>query len=255
MNTTESVPEPQGDLEGLVSAAFVKAQSEMPTIKFDCTNPFFKSKYASLVAIIRETRPILGKHGLSMHQSASIHDGKVTVVTEVRHTSGQTIPCGSMTMDIGATGKSEAQAAGSLITYLRRYAWQTALGIAADEDDDGNSAPPRQERPRTVRNEYVPEPDPADEAAETDLAPRPNGPTAKEKARMTVLNLLVAAPGQPQRDLVTAYCRLKGMIAPDAQLEEWDSFPDTPRKLKAFGQELVDFGIERQKQAEPDLIP
>jgi len=35
-------------------------------------------------------------------------------------------------------GKSTAQVAGSVITYLRRYALAAILGIYADEDTDGN---------------------------------------------------------------------------------------------------------------------
>jgi hypothetical protein len=44
---------------------------------------------------------------------------------------------------IDEKGKSAAQVAGSIITYLRRYALAAALGIYADEDTDGHLAQPR----------------------------------------------------------------------------------------------------------------
>ena len=40
----------------------------MPVAVFDATNPFLKSKYASLGAVIQASRPILAKHKLSLMQ-------------------------------------------------------------------------------------------------------------------------------------------------------------------------------------------
>jgi len=37
-------------------------------------------------------------------------------------------------------GKVTAQGAGSAVTYARRYSLCAALGIAAEDDDDGNAA-------------------------------------------------------------------------------------------------------------------
>ena len=51
-----------------LAAALAKAQAEMPVAVFDATNPFLKSKYASLGAVIQSSRPILAKHGLSLVQ-------------------------------------------------------------------------------------------------------------------------------------------------------------------------------------------
>ncbi len=51
-----------------LAAALAKAQAEMPVAVFDATNPFLKSKYASLGAVIQSSRPILAKHNLSLIQ-------------------------------------------------------------------------------------------------------------------------------------------------------------------------------------------
>ena len=51
-----------------LAAALAMAQAEMPVAVFDATNPFLKSKYASLGAVIQASRPILAKHKLSLVQ-------------------------------------------------------------------------------------------------------------------------------------------------------------------------------------------
>ncbi|HEY9171474.1 MAG TPA: ERF family protein [Verrucomicrobiae bacterium] len=51
-----------------LATALAQAQAEMPVAVFDATNPFLKSKYASLGAVIQASRPILAKHKLSLVQ-------------------------------------------------------------------------------------------------------------------------------------------------------------------------------------------
>jgi hypothetical protein len=51
-----------------LAAALAMAQAEMPVAVFDATNPFLKSKYASLGSVIQASRPILAKHKLSLVQ-------------------------------------------------------------------------------------------------------------------------------------------------------------------------------------------
>jgi hypothetical protein len=58
------------------------------------------------------------------------------------HTSGEWISS-SISMPIGdEKGKSNAQVAGSIVTYLRRYSLASILGIYSDEDGDGNKPEP-----------------------------------------------------------------------------------------------------------------
>jgi hypothetical protein len=60
MNKSESITH--------LATALAKAQAEMPVAVFDATNPFLKSKYASLGSVIQASRPILAKHKLSLVQ-------------------------------------------------------------------------------------------------------------------------------------------------------------------------------------------
>ena len=126
MNKSESIKE--------LATALNKAQAEMPFASMDSVNPFFKSKYADLGSIISTAKPVLAKHGLSISQNVEGADSMVGVTTLMMHTSGEWMES-SVFLPVESS-KSIAQAAGSTITYLRRYAYAAILGIYADEDTD-----------------------------------------------------------------------------------------------------------------------
>jgi len=119
-----------------VSAAFVKAQSEMGNASKGAANPFFKSKYADLNAIREAAIPVLRLHGLSIAQPTVYIDGRKFVETVLLHESGEYI--GGLT-EVLSVKEHDAQAQGSGISYARRYGLQSLLCIGA-EDDDGESA-------------------------------------------------------------------------------------------------------------------
>jgi hypothetical protein len=80
-------------------------------------------------------RPLLAKHGLCVLQTSSGDQDFITVSTRLCHTSGEFVE-DSLTMRVQvARGMSHAQSAGSVITYARRYALATALGITQVDDD------------------------------------------------------------------------------------------------------------------------
>lgn len=135
MNKSESIVN--------LSKAFTQAQAEFPAIKFDSTNPFLKNKFASLGAVIEGTRPVLAKHGLSVIQLSFSEGELFGVETILLHSSGEYI---SERMSMAADdekGKSAAQVAGSIITYIRRYSLASILGIYSDEDGDANKPQPQ----------------------------------------------------------------------------------------------------------------
>lgn len=127
MEKSESIKE--------LAAALNKAQAEMSGAKKGAKNPFFKSKYADLNAVVDAVRIPFCENGLSYSQFPIMHDNKVGVETILMHESGEWI---SSVLMLPMT-KQDPQAAGSAITYARRYALQSIAGIPA-EDDDGNSA-------------------------------------------------------------------------------------------------------------------
>lgn len=111
----------------------VKAQSQMGAAKKDAANPFFKSKYADLGAVIEVCKEILNSNNIVYLQP--IIEGSVQTI--LIHTSGEWIA--DEGTRIISKNENDPQAQGSAITYARRYGLQSFLGIPA-EDDDGEKA-------------------------------------------------------------------------------------------------------------------
>ena len=129
-----------------LAKALVSAQAQFSAIPKGSTNPFFKSKYAGLPEVVSHTAPILFANGLAISQFI---DGEFlgadALVTYLIHESGQFI---GHVMPLHLP-KNDPQGQGSAVTYARRYAYMSALGLVADEDDDGNKA--SQQKPATKK--------------------------------------------------------------------------------------------------------
>ena len=120
-------------------AALTKAQGEFKPVGFDAQNAFLKNKYATLGAIIEAHRSTLAKHGLSIVQMPINEGEQIGIETVLAHESGEWL-ANRFVMAIGEEkGKSAAQVAGSILTYLRRYSLGAFLNAYADEDNDGNA--------------------------------------------------------------------------------------------------------------------
>lgn len=137
--TEETSPPWGGYAEmGPLAAALAKAQAAYPPIPRDKevtvqmkSGGSYKFKYAPLDTILAAVRAPLSDNGLAI---AQLLDGP-DLVTLLLHESGA-----SLSARVKLPGGGDVQALGSAITYLRRYALQALLGIAAEEDDDGNAA-------------------------------------------------------------------------------------------------------------------
>jgi hypothetical protein len=121
---------------GELAGALAMAQGEMENATKSAVNPFFKSKYADLAAVLNVVRPALAKHDISVIQLPSFDEGQVSVETVLAHKSGEWI---SVVFSAPSGGKTDIQSIGSIISYVRRYSMSSVCGIA-QEDDDGNAA-------------------------------------------------------------------------------------------------------------------
>lgn len=119
-----------------LAEALSKAQGEIEGAKKGKENPHFRSKYADLDSTWEACRRPLSAHGLSVVQLPFDCDGKIGVETILMHSSGEWI---KGNISVKMTQETNPQNAGSILTYLRRYSLQGAVGIAP-EDDDGNAA-------------------------------------------------------------------------------------------------------------------
>lgn len=128
---------------GAIAAALAKAQGEFKVVGYDSDNPHFKSKFASLAALVTATRPALTKNGIAVLQGALVPETNEGVLvgfaveTLLAHTSGEWI---SVPVVVPVE-KPSAQGAQSALSYGRRGGYAAALGIVTDEaEDDGESA-------------------------------------------------------------------------------------------------------------------
>lgn len=126
-----------------LAGALVLAQAEMPPVPktkevkvATRTGGEFTYKYATLDDLIAATLPVLNRHGLAIVQlPAQTETGMPGLRTVIVHESGEEL---SATMPLSpGNGMQEL---GSAITYMRRYAWSAALGIASEHDDDGQAS-------------------------------------------------------------------------------------------------------------------
>lgn len=158
---------------GNLAAALAAAQAEMKPAKETANNPAFRSKYADLTSCFEACNAVLPKHKLSISQVIiPAEAGYVSVQTFLMHESGEWLSSVCTLKADGNRGVNAAQAAGSAITYARRYGLTAIVGLATD-DDDGNSAgapvqpqqrkPAQQPAPRQAAPAPAPAPQPKQE--------------------------------------------------------------------------------------------
>ena len=128
-----------------LATALCLAQAEMGGAIKDSNNPFFKSSYADLTSVIKVIKEPFAKYGLSFVQLpvTSAGGNGIGVSTMLMHKSGQWLQ-GEYLLPMD---KVTPQGAASSITYARRYALQSLVGIPSVDDDSEmamyrNSPPP-----------------------------------------------------------------------------------------------------------------
>jgi hypothetical protein len=126
--------------------ALAKAQLNFKPVLKQTENEAYRrggraSKYADLNAVVEATRDALAKEGLVVTQWPTIDLAlkHTTLITLLAHSSGEWMR-GSITLPAVSRNDFTAQTCGSSITYARRYAWSAIVGVAPEDDDDGNAA-------------------------------------------------------------------------------------------------------------------
>lgn len=127
-----------------LAPALVAAQKKMGAALKDAKNPFFKSKFADLNAVIDAAIPVLNDHDIAVLQTPATNSqtGKPVIQTVLLHTSGEYI---ASETEITAAKANDPQASGSAISYARRYGLQATVTLKA-VDDDAEAAMGRMER-------------------------------------------------------------------------------------------------------------
>ena len=105
------------------------------------SGPLAGTKHIELGEVVRVATPALSRHGLSISWKLSRDDKDWMEVTcTLRHAEGhsETVSMGGAP-DVGP-GRNAIQARGSAKTYLERYTATAILGLAPENDDDGQAS-------------------------------------------------------------------------------------------------------------------
>ena len=142
-----------------LAAALAKVQSQLPSVQKSKTatvrgrtkagKPYeYDYAYATLEGVWDCCRSLLSDNGLAVSQTMHQADGHPHLETILLHTSGQWL---SSCLPLIAT--PDPQQLGSCITYMRRYALASLVGVVADEDDDGQAGRPKQQEQKPSRQQ------------------------------------------------------------------------------------------------------
>ena len=174
----------RSDTIGELAKALAAANLEITNPSLDAVNPHFKSRYASLGAIINAVRLPLARHGISAVQTVSTDGGAVGVTTTLLHASGEWMAETAMS---ALPDRATVQQLGSIITYLRRYCLASVTNIVGEEDQDGNEAS-LPSAPRTeARKPFKPQ-DPRTAVPPPPTAPRATKPVPEPVAATKALD-------------------------------------------------------------------
>ena len=136
---------------GVIAAALAKAQGELSNPERSLTatirSPFPREaartfRYASLASGLDIVRKSLGQHEIATIQTTRIDEatGQIRLTTLLAHTSGEWI---SSDWPVCASSETAApHRMGAALTYARRYALFTLVGIAGEDDLDAPDLEP-----------------------------------------------------------------------------------------------------------------
>lgn len=135
---------------GEIAKAFAQAWGQIETPKHnrkvDVKNKegrfLYSFNYTDLAGILDTIRKPFKEAGLLVTQNVytatpeGTNMNRIHVETMIMHSSGQYLIGGKLTFP----AHSDMQSLGGQITYLKRYSLASVLGLATEEDDDGNGA-------------------------------------------------------------------------------------------------------------------
>lgn len=114
--------------------AIADFQQEVPVILKDVSG--YGYKYADLPAIFATINPLMKTHGLGFYQAVNGENIK-TVIFHIE--SGETIESEThIPQGVQLKGMNDFQVLGSAITYIKRYALSSLLGLVTDKDTDAS---------------------------------------------------------------------------------------------------------------------
>lgn len=115
-----------------LTKALVAFQKEVNIVK-ETSKGYSNRTYASYEDLVINTRPLCVKNNLSVNHTVEICDGEEYLVTWLEHSSGEFT---SSWMKIRPDeNKDNNQGYGASVSYLKRYGYESILGIGTNAKD------------------------------------------------------------------------------------------------------------------------
>lgn len=116
--------------------ALLKAQKKIKPVTKSAENPYFKSKYADLNAILDAVTDALEEQNILLLQPTVTDGTSNYVTTRLQHVDSGEFIESTLKLELA---KATMQELGSAVSYARRYTLQSLLTLQA-QDDDANVA-------------------------------------------------------------------------------------------------------------------
>jgi hypothetical protein len=171
---------------GTLAAALAKAQAELTnpektlTATIAAPNGERTFRYASLAAGLNLVRKCLGQHEIAVMQTTAVDHDQIILTTLLVHASGEWV---SSLWPVCPAAEPSAQIKGAALTYARRYALFTLVGIAGEDDLDAPELNQVVEQPRPEQ--------PLPAKAKGGRVPSPHGPMLSSNESASLRDLLV----------------------------------------------------------------
>ena len=151
MMTREILSSPE---MGELAKAMVKVQRALAPVCKDAENPFVKSRYATLNAVIDACRDALIAQAVWVVQvPVAVEAGHLGLMTKLVHGESGQWQSSLMVMPLP---KNDPQGYGSALTYARRYGLATLVGLVSEADDDGEASMPTRSRAKAAEKAKPP---------------------------------------------------------------------------------------------------
>jgi hypothetical protein len=136
--------------------AFLEAQREFPVVPRKGRGQVGSRsyRYATLDDLLVAVEPVLHTHGLAVSQALQVDGDRQLLVTKIVDAEGALV----LGASVRVPDCDDPHRLGAWLTYLRRYSLASLLGVATEEDIDGEADARRSEpaqrqegRPATSR--------------------------------------------------------------------------------------------------------
>jgi len=126
------------EAEQVFNQAFAAAMGKMSDVPRTGKNNHTNQRYSTLDDLIRKTRSVLARHGLSLNWQTAIDGQNITVTAIVRHAQGHSIQTTLSGPRDNGKQMNALQGGGSTETYLKRYSGFSILGLSSGDEVDND---------------------------------------------------------------------------------------------------------------------